>query len=98
MPDGLVEPAPDHRQFFLQLENALLELIALNCSIQRNINVFYRTHVFCLARIERRGTLRTVAINRDRFQSEPPAFYVRVHDVIDRSCFGHVNRFRNRTA
>jgi hypothetical protein len=42
-----------------------------------------RAHVFRLARVQRRGTLRAVAINRDRFQPEPPAFDVGVHDVVD---------------
>src|SRR5205814_7116494 len=75
MSDGLIQPTADRSQFFLQFENALLKFLALDGDIQWagiTDTGYSGAHVFCLARIERRGTFRAVAINRDRFQSEPP--------------------------
>ena len=55
-------------------------------------------HVFGFSCIQRSGALRAVAIHRDRFQTEPPAFDVGVHDFINRRRFRHVDGLRNRSA
>ena len=92
MPNRLVELAAQRCQFLFELENALLQCVYLGA------DVGYRAHVFCLASVQRRGALRAVAINRDRFQSELPPFHVSVHDVVHCGCLRHIDRFRDRTA
>ena len=91
MPDRLIHFAAQHRQFFFELEDAFGELVALDKTGITNSAISYSAHVFCLARVQRRGALRAIAINRDRLQPEPPPFDVSVHDLIDRGRFRQIH-------
>ena len=55
-------------------------------------------HVLRLARVQGSRTLRTVAVDSDRFQTKPPALDVRIHDFVHGRRLRHVHRFRDRAA
>jgi hypothetical protein len=92
MTGGLVEPAAQGGDFLVELDDSAFQLAA----IQRGDGfVVDAAHVFRLARVQRRGTLRPVAVNRDRFQTQPPAFDISIHDFVDSRRLRHVHRLRN---
>ena len=96
MPHRLIEPEPQSGDLFVQLDDALPEFVGRETVA--NAAGYACPHVFGFPRVQGSRPLRAVAINCDRLQPEPPAFDVRVHDLVDGGCLRHVNRFGNRAA
>ena len=91
----LIEPAAQRGDLLVELDDSAFQFAAIQ---RRHGFMVHSAHVFRLARVQWRGTLRAVAINRDRFQAKPPALDVGVHDFVDGRRFRHVHRLRNRAA
>ena len=86
-------PSAQDRDFVFKFQNPVVQIFPLDCDVDHSIE---RAHVARFSGVQGSGTFRAIAVNGDRFQSQPPSFHVSVHDVVNGRVLRHVHRFRNR--